>query len=344
MKPPMTLPMVLLRRAAGALPVVAGAAVFTFFLARLLPGDPAAHLASGLGATPEGLAALRHRLGLDVNLPLQFWRYLRALLQGDWGQSFMTGEAVRDSLLARLPASLELTFCGFAVSLCAGVTLGTAAALRPGRWPDHLCRLVGSIGGSLPSFFIALLLIYIFYFRLGWAPEPTGRLDPLLLAPPVRTGFLLIDAALAGDAHAWTDAARRLLLPAGTMALFGLAPIARITRSALLDALGGDAVRTVRSLGLPQHVVLRDYALAQAAPAIVTTLGMVFSYMLGANVAVEKVFAWPGIGSYALDALAASDYAPLQGFILCVALVFVVLNLLVDLLVAWLDPRARQRR
>ncbi|MCY0385712.1 ABC transporter permease [Robbsia sp. Bb-Pol-6] len=342
MKQRPTLPAVLLRRVLGALPVVAGAAVFTFFLARLLPGDPVAHLASGLGATPEGLAALRHRLGLDLSLPRQFWRYLRALLQGDWGHSFMTGDAVRDDLRTRLPASLELTVCGFAVSLCAGLALGVAAALRPGRWPDHLCRMVASVGGSLPSFFIALLLIHVCYFRLGWAPEPTGRLDPLLLAPPARTGFLLIDAALAGDAVAWTDAARHLLLPAGTMALFGVAPIARIARSALLEALGGDAVRTARSLGLPAHVVLRDYALAQAAPAIVTTLGMVFSYLLGANVAVEKVFAWPGIGSYALDALAASDYAPLQGFILCVALVFVILNLLVDLLVAWLDPRARR--
>lgn len=324
-----------------ALPVMLFAVVFTFVLVRCLPGDPAAQLVSGMAATSTGIADLRHRLGLDVSMFVQLRTYLTALLHGDWGTSFVTGEPVWSALTARLPATLELTIGGFILALLIALPLGTAAALRPGRWPDRVCRAFCSTGASLPSFFVGLALIYLFYFRLGWAPEPSGRLDPFISAPPVHTGFLLIDSALAADGVAWCDALRRLVLPTVTMALFGAAPLARITRSTLLDTLASDPVRTARSLGLPPRKILWLYAFAPAAPAIVTSAGMILSYMLGANVAVEKVFAWPGIGSYALDALAASDYAPLQGFILCITLLFTVLNLAVDLLVVALDPRAR---
>ncbi len=327
-----------------ALPVMLFAVLFTFVLARSLPGDPAAQLVSGMAATPEGIAGLRHRLGLDLPMLVQLRVYLNALLHGDWGTSFVTGEPVWSAMRERLPATLELTCSGFVLALSIGIPLGAAAAMRPGRWPDRLCRAFCSAGASLPSFFVGLALIYVFYFRLGWAPEPSGRLDPLMIAPPVHTGFLLIDSALAGNLDAWCDALQRLMLPALTMALFGAAPLARITRSTLLDTLASDPVRTARSLGLPFRTVLWRYAFAPAAPAIITSAGMIFSYMLGANVAVEKVFAWPGIASYALDALGASDYAPLQGFILGIALVFTILNLFVDLLVATIDPRARANR
>lgn len=322
--------------------VVFAAVIFTFVLARLLPGDPAAHLAVGVEATPEGLAALRRRLGLDVGIGTQLWRYLCGILTGDWGYSFSTGEPVFSALRERVPATLELTACGFLLSLAIGMPLGLAAALHPRRWPDTLCRVLTSAAGSVPSFFVALALIYVFYVHLGWAPEPVGRLDPLLTAPPVHTGFLLIDAALVGDWPGWRDAAQRLMLPALTMAIFAGAPLARIVRSAMLGALASDPVRTARSLGLPRSTVLIHYALAQALPAIVTAIGMILSFLLGANVAVEKVFAWPGIGTYALDALGAADYAPLQGFILCVAVLFAVLNLTIDVIVGMLDPRTRK--
>jgi peptide/nickel transport system permease protein len=334
----------LFRRVLLAIPVIAAAALFTFVIARLLPGDPAVQLASGMNATPEGLAGIRHRLGLDASLLTQLGRYLVALAHGDWGVSFATGQPVLAEIQARLPASLELMFCGFVLTLIAGLPMGIAAARHPGRWPDHVCRVFSSAGASLPSFFVGLALIYLFYFRLGWAVEPSGRFDPLLTAPPVHTGFLLIDAALDRNASAWLDAAKRLVLPACTMAIFGIAPLARITRSAMLDALTGEPVRTARSLGLSERTVLFRYALPQAAPAIITASGMILSYMLGANVAVEKIFAWPGVGAYALDALSASDYAPLQGFILCVAIVFAALNLVVDLVLAVFDPRTRHLR
>lgn len=337
--------MLVSRRLFAALPIIVSAAIFTFVLARLLPGDPAAHLASGMAATPQAIAAMRHTMGLDASIPGQLGAYLWGLLQGDWGQSFVTGEPVLHALRMRLPATLELTLTGFALAALLGVPLGMSAACHVGRWPDYLCRVLTSLFGSLPSFVVGLLLIYLFYFRLGWAPEPTGRIDALSLWMPdaSHSGFFLIDA-LSGPPGTWRDVVRHLVLPALTMAAFGLAPIARITRSAMLDALASDPVRTARSLGLPAHTVLFHYALRLSAPAILTTLGMVFSYMLGANVAVEKVFAWPGIGSYAMDALTAADYAPLQGFVLCIAIVFALLNACVDVLLAWLDPRARTLR
>jgi len=183
------------------------------------------------------------------------------------------------------------------------------------------------------------LLIYIFYYLLGIAPSPLGRLDFMFLEPERITGFYLIDSALVGDREVFWAAAKQLILPASTMALFTLAPIARMTRAAMLSALSSDYIRTARAAGLARRTVLYKYAFRNAMLPVVTTLGMVFSFALGANVLVEKVFAWPGIGSYAVDALVASDYAAVQGFVLSMALLFVALNLIIDLLYSVIDPR-----
>ena len=332
-----------LRRCLKAIPIMFCAAVLTFVIVRLLPGDPAAQLVSGMAATPQGLNTMRHQLGVDISIPQQLMRYLLALVQGNWGRSFVTGEPVRTALMQRLPATLELTLCAVVLTVLSGIPLGATAALYPGRWPDRFCLFVTSASASLPSFFIGLGLIYVFYFRLGWAPEPIGRLNALLVAPPIHTGFLLIDALRDHDGASWRDALAHLALPACTLTAFGIAPLARTTRSALLASLDSDAVRTAKSLGLPFRTVFLSYALAPAAPALVISMGMIASYMVGASVAVEKVFAWPGMGSYALDALASADYAPLQGFILSVAIIFTVLNLLIDLCLMALDPRVRLR-
>lgn len=331
--------MLLLRRLLATLPILLGAAVFTFVLTRVLPGDAAAALASGQ-ASAEEIAALRAQLGLDRPLHLQLLDYLARLAHGDWGQSFTTGQAVATDLLQRLPASLELGLFAFVLALLAGLALGVAAALRPGRWPDRLCRAVSTLGSCAPTFVVGLLLVYVFYFRLGWAAEPVGRIGALLVPPPTVTGFLLVDTALAGDGAAWRSALSHLLLPALSMALFAVAPLARVTRSALLGVLGSDFIRTAQALGLPGHQVVLGYALRNALLPVLTTLGLVFSYMLGANVVVEKLFAWPGIGSYALDALMAADPAPVQGFVLLVAILFSGVNLLVDLVGQWADPRS----
>lgn len=328
----------IVRRMLATLPIVLGAAVFTFLLTRVLPGDAASFLASGQ-ATPAEIAQLRQSLGLDRPLPEQLLHYLAQLARGDWGQSFTTGQPVTADLLQRLPASLELTFFAFGLALITGIPLGVAAATRPGSWIDHLCRAIGTAGSCAPTFVVGLLLIYTFYFLLGWAAEPIGRIDALVAPPPTRTGFLLIDALLAGDGTAWRSALSHLMLPGISMALFSVAPLARITRSAMLSVLASDFMRTARALGLPRTRVLFGYALRNALLPVLTTLGMVFSYMLGANVVIEKLFAWPGVGSYALDALMASDPAPVQGFVLLIATLFALVNLLVDLAGAAADPR-----
>jgi peptide/nickel transport system permease protein len=213
------------------------------------------------------------------------------------------------------------------------------AATRPGSWIDQLCRLVTTAGVSLPTFFTGLVLAYVFYFLLGWAPAPLGRLDPVYSPPPGVTGLYLVDALLAGDFGLWWAAFRQLILPTVTMALFVLAPIARMTRASMLQVLSSDFVRTARASGLSNTTVRVRYALRNALLPVVTTLGMVFGFMLGSSVIIEKVFGWPGVGSYAIDALTASDYAPVQGFVLAMGVLFVLLNLLVDLLYTLIDPR-----
>ncbi len=326
------------RRLLTAVPVLIGAVIFTFVVMRLLPADPAAFLASGPGMGPADIAALRVKLGLDRSLPVQFAIYAWQLLHGDFGHSFVTGNPVALDLLHRLPASLELAFGGILVAAVLGMPLGIAAALRPGSATDLVCRAIAVLGGALPGFVIGIVLIYVFYFRLSWAPEPTGQIDAMLRAPPTVTGFVVIDSLLAGNGQAFASAAGRIALPSLTMALFALGPVVRMTRSAMVVALSSDYIRSARALGLPGKTVLH-YALDNAGASLITMFGLVFSYMLGANVVVEKVFAWPGIGAYALDALQAADYASVQGFILVVAAVFAVVNLTVDILCGLVDPR-----
>jgi peptide/nickel transport system permease protein len=194
---------------------------------------------------------------------------------------------------------------------------------------------------SLPVFFTGLLLAYVFYYQLGWAAEPLGRLSFLYSPPPTYTGFYLIDSLIARDFEVFWAAAAQLVLPVATLAIFSLAPIARMTRASMLSVLASDFVRTARAGGLPSRTVIITYAFRNAMLPVVTTLGMVFSFLLGANVLVEKVFAWPGIGSYAVEALITSDFAPVQGFVLTMAVLYVLLNLAIDLLYGIIDPRMR---
>ena len=325
-------------RLLSALPNLAGVVAITFILTRALPGDPAAYFA-GAAATQEAIAQVRTQLGLDKPLLEQFFQYVAALARGDMGLSLTTGQPVAQELIARLPASLELVFLALLLACAIALPLGVLAATRPGSWIDQLCRLVTTAGVSLPTFFTGLLLAYVFYFLLGWAPSPMGRLDPMFSPPPTVTGLYLIDAALAGDGAMWWASLKQLILPVLTMAIFVLAPIARMTRASMLAALSADFIRTARASGLSTGTVLVTYALRNALLPVVTTLGMVFGFMLGSSVIVEKVFGWPGVGSYAIDALTASDYAPVQGFVLAMGVLFVLLNLFVDLLYGLIDPR-----
>lgn len=321
-----------------AVPTVFGILVVCFLLTRALPGDPAAYFA-GQMADAESIEAVRKNLGLDQPLPIQFVDYVGDLAQGDLGTAISTGQSVTTELATRLPASLELTLGALLLAFVIAVPLGVMAATRPNSWIDHFCRFLVTAGVSLPIFFTGLALMYVFYYLLGWAPAPMGRLDILYLPPESVTGFYTIDALIAGDWEVFRAALAQLALPLITLTLFVLAPIARMTRAAMLQTLGSDFVRTARAAGLSGRRVLIIYAFRNALLPVVTTLGMVFSFLLGANVLVEKVFAWPGIGSFAVEALVVSDYAAVQGFVLSMALLFVGLNLLIDVIYTLIDPR-----
>jgi ABC-type dipeptide/oligopeptide/nickel transport system permease component len=336
-----TLRLIVLRLGA-AVPSLAGVVVATFLLTRALPGDPAAFFA-GPAASPEAVEEIRTRLGLDRGLGEQLLLYLRDLARGELGTSLTTGQSVRAELMARLPASLELTLAGLLLAAGLGIPLGILAASRPGSIVDHACRLVSTLGVSLPTFFTGLLLIYFLYFQLGWAPAPLGRLDAYGEPPPHLSGFFLIDSLLAGDLTLFRSCLAQIALPAVTLGLFAMAPLARMTRAAMLAVLSSEYIRTARATGLGRRRVLVAYALRNALLPVLTTLGMVFSFLLGANVLVEKVFAWPGMGSFVLEALVASDYAPVQGFVLVMGTLYVLLNLFIDVLYGLVDPRARVR-
>ena len=330
----------ILKRLAMAIPSLIGVVIVTFLLTRALPGDPAAYFA-GPAATPQAIQEVRVKLGLDKPLLVQFEHYVVDLVHGNLGTSLTTGQPVAAELRNRLPASAELTLLGLIVSIAIAVPLGILAATKPNSIVDHACRIVSTAGVSLPVFFTGLILVYVFYYLLGWAPAPLGRLDVFSTPPPTVTGFYLIDSLIARDGDAFIAALKQLILPALTLAIFSLAPIARMTRASMLAVLSSDFVRTARSSGLSAYTVIVTYAFRNAMLPVITTLGMVFSFLLGANVLVEKVFAWPGIGSYAVEALLASDFAPVQGCVLSMAVMYVMLNLLIDVLYGLIDPRVR---
>ncbi|MFY9700350.1 MAG: ABC transporter permease [Rhodoplanes sp.] len=328
------------RRLLTVIPTLIGVIVVTFLLTRVLPGDPAVYFA-GPAATPQSIEEIRKKLGFDRPLPEQFVYYVSDLARGNLGNSLSTGQSVVEEIATRLPASAELTLFGLFVAMVIAVPLGILAAVKQGSIIDHACRVIATVGVSLPVFFTGLLLVYVFYFLLGWAPAPIGRLDIFYSTPDRVTGFYLIDSLLAGDVETFRAALAQLILPVVTLAIFSIAPIARMTRAAMLSALSSEFVRTARASGLSPYRVVITYAFRNAMLPVITTFGMVFSFLLGANVLVEKVFAWPGIGSYAVEALIASDYAPVQGFVLTMAILYVMLNLAIDLLYGVIDPRVR---
>lgn len=326
------------RRLLAAIPSLVGVVLLTFLLTRMLPGDAAAYFA-GPAATPESIEEVRRQLGLDRSQVEQFVVYIRQLVQGDFGKSLTSGQPVLSDLVNRLPASLELTLCALALAALIGIALGIGAALRPRGMLDRLCSLVSTLGQAVPTFFLGLLLVFLFYYLLGWAPAPLGRLDFIYSSPRDITGFWLIDTLLGGDVDAFFGVMRQLVLPVITLALFGIGPIARMTRASMIEALGSDPVRMARAAGLSSHKVLWTYGFRAVVVPILNTIGMVFSFLLGANVLVEKVFGWPGIGAYAIESVLASDFAPIQGFVLLMAALYVVVNLLIDVVAMLLDPR-----
>ena len=328
------------RRLVSLVPVLIGLSLVVFAFVRALPGGPAEALL-GERASPASRAQLERQLGLDQPLRVQYARYLRTVARGDLGVSVRSRRPVLDELKERFPATVELSLAAMLFAVAAGVPLGFAAAKRAGGLLDHSSLVASLIGISFPVFFLALMLKYVFAVRLGWLPS-LGRLDVTRsLAHP--TSFYLLDAVLAGDLAAFADALRHLVLPAVALGTIPLAIVARITRAATLDVLGEDYVRAARAKGLPSLVVDRYHILANALLPVVTVIGLQAGLLLTGAVLTETVFAWPGIGSWILDAIRFRDYAVLQAGILFFVVVVVLVNLLVDLSYAFLNPRIRYR-
>lgn len=330
----------LAKRLLVAIPNLLGVVVLIFVLTRMLPGDPAAYFA-GPAATAQSIEEVRKQLGLDRSIPEQFLAYLGDLFTGDLGKSLTSGQPVLDDLIARVPASLELTFIALALASALGILLGVGAAMRPGGLWDRLCSVVSIIGQAVPTFFLGLLLVFIFYYELGWAPAPLGRLDILYSTPNDHTGFWIIDTLIEGEFDTLSGVVRQLALPVITLAMFGIGPVARMTRASMIEVLNSDFIRTARAAGLPPGKVLWTYAFRSIAVPVLNTVGMVLSFLLGANVLVEKVFGWPGIGAYAIESVLASDFAPIQGFVLLMAILYVAINLAIDMIALTLDPRVK---
>lgn len=329
------------KRFLGTVPTLFGIVVITFMLSHALPGDPAAYFA-GPAANAESIAQIRTSLGLDKSLPEQFFKYVGDLAHGDLGTSLTTGQPVLVDLATRLPASIELTLCALLFAVGIAMPMGLLAATRPDSALDHFCRGTITVSSAFPTFFVGLLLVFVFYFLLDWSPQPVGRLNEMLYSPPVRvTGSYVVDSVIAGDFNVFRASLAQLILPSISLGLFALAPIARITRASMLAALEADFTRTARAGGLSGRTILITYAFRNALLPIANILGMVFSFLLGSNVLIEQVFGWQGVGAYAVSAVLASDYAAVQGFVLMMALLYTLLNLTVDVASTLIDPRVR---
>lgn len=320
-----------------------GVLVVTFVLIRALPGDPAVQYATSPMAGPEEIARIRQELGLDRSVVEQFVRYLGQLAQGNFGYSLQTGQPVLADFAVRLPATLELAAMAFVIAIGISLPMGVAAAIWRNTWFDQLCRVLSSFAAAMPVFFFGLLLIYFFYFRWGLTSEPIGRWPAMIIPPVPVTGFATLDAVLTGDWPMLWTALGKMLMPAASMAIFAIAPLLRMMRGAMIDALDSDYVLASNAFGLSRPRVVLRYALPNAMLPVLATMGMVLSTMIGANVMIEKLFAWPGIGAYAVNSLMSLDYAPVQAFVLIVAMLFVLMTLVIDIASAAVDPRYKLR-
>ena len=326
------------RRLLVTIPVLIGLSLLIFLFVRALPGDPADALL-GERATEESRAQIRRSLGLEEPLPVQYGRYVGSLLSGDLGASVSTRRPIIDELSERFPATVELSVAAMLFALIVGIPLGFVAAKRYQGILDNSSLVASLIGISFPVFFLALLLKYIFSVQLGWLPT-IGRLDVTRqLEHP--TNFYVLDAIIAGDPGALLDALKHLILPAIALGTIPLAIVARITRAATLDVMSEDYVRTARAKGLDPTVIDRRHVLRNALLPVVTVAGLQTGLLLTGAVLTETIFAWPGLGQWMLNAIRFRDYAVLQNGILFFALLILVVNLLVDISYAFINPRIR---
>jgi peptide/nickel transport system permease protein len=324
----------------GALVLLAiGITMITFILTQLVPSNAVAtNLGEQAAGDPVAVAAFKQHYGLDKPLPVRYLLYLDHLLHGDLGQSSLTHDPVTHDLAQFIPATAELAFFSILIASFVGVGLGVMAAMRRNRPTDHVLRVLSLGGISMPTFWIALVALYVGFYRLGWFPG-SGRLDAGQLPPPHVTGLYTVDALLAGNWGLFAQALHHLVLPALVLAAFSVSLLMRYTRSAVLEVVRNDYVRAARAKGLPERIVVVRYILRAALPAVVTVLGLVFANVLTGTVLVEKIFSWPGVGQYAYQAAVNVDVPAIAGVSLFVAIVYVTVNFVVDVLYSVIDPR-----
>lgn len=329
-----------LRRLIVVIPVLIGVTLITFAITRSVPGDPARAIA-GPYADATTIANVRAEWKLDDPLPAQYLSYLGRLVQGDLGTSIQSRAPVLDELSLRLPATLELAFAALVLMVVIGIGLGTVAAAWRNRAPDHAARFVVVLGAALPTFWLALVLQLLFFKVLGWLPA-TGRLGEGVAPPTEITGFYTVDSVLTLNPSALWDSLVHLILPAFTLALLGIAGVCRITRASMLEILDRDYVRAARARGIPWRTVVVRHALRNALMPTVTVVGLLFGSMIGGALVVEWIFGWPGLGTYAATSITNLDYTAIMGVTLVFAIVYVLANLVVDVLYLLLNPVLRE--
>ncbi len=315
-----------------------GMVTITFFVAHLIPGNPV-YLIVGGAATQDQINALTHRLGFDAPLYVQYWRYLSSLVHGDLGRSLFTGQPVTADIAQRFPATFELITVSLALAVLVSIPLGVISAQRPGGLLDRGIFVYSFLGGATPDFWLALILVFIFYTTLGVAPAPLGRLG--LAQPPQHvTGMYLVDSLLTGDIETFMLVAPHYILPVATLVLVYSAPVMKMVRQTMTDVLQSDMIRFARACGLSTWRVSL-IALRNSLPPVSTIVGITYGYLLGGAVLVETIFSWGGLGQYAVQAITNKDFVALQGFVLVAAFFSILVYLLVDLTYILMDPRVR---
>jgi peptide/nickel transport system permease protein len=328
------------RRLVLMIPTLLGASLLIFVLTMLIPGDPAL-MRLGNFATAEQLQLLREEMGLTRPPHERYLLYLSGLLRGDMGRSWRTGHLVLDDLRARFPMSLELGFCSMLLAIAVGIPLGVWGAAGKDSLVDYGGKVYGILGVAMPLFWGGLVLVYVCYFKLGIAPPPTGRIDMLVSPPQHITGSYLLDSLLTGNMEALMSSAARLVLPVITLAFVTGASIARMTYSSMRKVLTAQFILVGHAYGLSPRAIVYKFALKNALMPVVTLIGLQVGFLIGGVVLVEMVFSLPGIGRYAIESLLVNDFAPVQGFVLLVLVVYLLVNLVVDLLYGVLNPQVR---
>jgi peptide/nickel transport system permease protein len=332
----------IVRRLLVSILLIFGISFISFSITQLVPGDPvAANLGQSAYSDPEIVAAFKKEFGLDQPVPVQYIKYVGNLLQGDLGVSLSSKRPVMEDLREYFPATLEIALIAVFFALFVGILLGTISAMTRDRLPDQIIRVFSLTGVSMPVFWTALTTFYLFFFLLGWAPG-TGRLEPGAETPAQVTGLFTVDALLEGDFATFRQAFAYLLLPAGVLAIYAVGVLTRFTRASVLEILGNDYVRSARAKGLPEFTVIRRHVLRPALLSIITVAGVAFSSLLAGSVLVESVFSWPGLGQYAYRAAVGLDLPGIMGVSMIVATVYILMNLLVDVLYRIIDPQMRE--